>query len=113
VRRIFNLAALALTVVLAINGLCRAQSDLSAFQPIGRMIAVDGHQVHLCCTGAAAPTVILEGGRAVGSLIWAWSRGMSAGRHASGPMTGPVMVGAIPPIFPWMLHTPASNFMQF
>jgi hypothetical protein len=112
VRRIFNPATLALTVVLAINGSCRAQFDLSAFQPIGRMIAVDGHQVYVYCTGAAAPTVILEGGRTVGSL-WAWVQRdvRRASRICS--YDRPVMVGAIPPIFPWMLRTPASNFMQF
>ncbi len=71
-RRMFKAAALALMVVVAINGPCHAQSDPSAFPPIGRMISVDGHQVHIYCTGTGAPTVILEGGRTAGSLVWAW-----------------------------------------
>ena len=62
-RRMFKAAALALMVVVAINGPCHAQSDPSAFPPMGRMISVDGHQVHIYCTGTGAPTVILEGGR--------------------------------------------------
>src|SRR5215472_7868091 len=47
-------------------------SDLAAFPPTGRMILVNGRHVHLYCTGAGAPTVILEAGLGHASLNWAW-----------------------------------------
>jgi len=50
----------------------RHQSDLASIPPMGRMILVNGHQVHLYCTGAGAPTVILEAGLGWASLNWAW-----------------------------------------
>jgi len=49
-----------------------AQSDLAGFAPPGRMIVIDGHQVHLHCIAAGAPTVILEDGAGGASLNWAW-----------------------------------------
>ncbi len=36
------------------------------------MVAVDGHRLHLYCTGAGRPTVILEPGAGGGALYWAW-----------------------------------------
>jgi hypothetical protein len=39
-----------------------AQSGLAPIQPPGRIISVDGHNIHLYCTGAGKPTVILEQG---------------------------------------------------
>src|SRR5215813_1681580 len=54
------------------DGSSRQQSDLASIPPMGRMILVNGHQVHLYCTGAGAPTVILEAGLGWASLNWAW-----------------------------------------
>jgi pimeloyl-ACP methyl ester carboxylesterase len=50
----------------------RADSDFAALPPPGRLVKVDGHQLHLNCTGAGTPTVILEEGAGGGSLNWTW-----------------------------------------
>src|SRR5262252_3717428 len=70
---------LALTVALATQafgpiaaGPLLAQSDLAAIPPLGRMIPVNGRQVHLYCTGTGAPTVILEAGLGHAAINWAW-----------------------------------------
>jgi pimeloyl-ACP methyl ester carboxylesterase len=49
-----------------------AQQGLANIPPPGRMVAVDGHQLHLYCTGAGTPTVILEVGAGGGALYWIW-----------------------------------------
>src|SRR5271169_5540749 len=66
VTRLF-IIRLALVLIVALHVLALAlvrpalaPSDLADFPPPGRMIAVDGHQLHLQCTGAGVPTVILE-----------------------------------------------------
>ncbi|KRE89578.1 hypothetical protein ASG87_04430 [Frateuria sp. Soil773] len=41
-----------------------------AHPPPGRIHAVDGHAMHLYCTGAGAPTVVLESGGAESFLVW-------------------------------------------
>jgi pimeloyl-ACP methyl ester carboxylesterase len=46
-----------------------SRRDLAATPPPGRLIDVGGHRLHIWCTGAGSPTVILEtglGGSAVG-----------------------------------------------
>jgi len=53
------------------DGVSAQPSDLAAFPPTGRMILVNGRHVHLYCTGAGAPTVILEAGLGQASLNWA------------------------------------------
>jgi hypothetical protein len=58
--------------VLALARPALALSDPADFPPPGRMIAVDGHQLHLQRTGAGAPTVTLEEGAGGASLNWAW-----------------------------------------
>ena len=50
----------------------RLQNNMASVPPTGRMISVDGRQVHLYCTGTGAPTVILETGKGGGSVHWAW-----------------------------------------
>jgi hypothetical protein len=49
-----------------------AASDLAGFQPPGRIVLVEGRRVHIYCTGAGEPTVLLEEGRGGASLNWAW-----------------------------------------
>src|SRR5262249_33759810 len=49
-----------------------AASDLASFQPPGRVVLVEGRQVHIHCTGAGSPTVLLEEGLGGASLNWAW-----------------------------------------
>jgi len=60
-----NLGALPASPALAL-------SDLASFQPPGRMVLVEGRQVHIDCTGEGEPTVLLEEGRGGASLDWAW-----------------------------------------
>ncbi len=45
--------------------------DRRAFPPPGRMVDVGSHQLHLLCTGAGSPTVILETGLGATSSAWA------------------------------------------
>lgn len=37
----------------------------------GRLVEVDGHQMHLDCTGSGAPTVVLDAGLGDSSVTWA------------------------------------------
>ena len=74
-RRLAVRLVLALTAALqglVVTRSAVAQSDLAGFAPPGRMIVIDGHQVHLHCIAADAPTVILEEGAGGASLNWAW-----------------------------------------
>jgi pimeloyl-ACP methyl ester carboxylesterase len=65
-------AAAVLAAGLADGGPAAAQSDMAAFPLPGRLIAVDGHDIHLFCIGAGVPTVILEEGAGGGVLNWTW-----------------------------------------
>jgi len=74
-RRLAVRLVLALTAALpelVVTRSALAQSDPANFAPPGRMIVIDGHQVHLHCIAADAPTVILEEGAGGASLNWAW-----------------------------------------
>jgi pimeloyl-ACP methyl ester carboxylesterase len=69
--------ALFLTLALPLLGLLVAEPaladpDMAGFPPPGRLVAVDGHQRHLFCTGTGTPTVILEEGAGGASLNWVW-----------------------------------------
>jgi pimeloyl-ACP methyl ester carboxylesterase len=44
--------------------------DQQAFPPPGRMVEVDGFDLHLYCTGSGSPTVVLESGLGDGGFIW-------------------------------------------
>jgi pimeloyl-ACP methyl ester carboxylesterase len=46
------------------------RSDLAATPPPGRLVDVGGHRLHIWCTGAGAPTVILESGLGGSSVDW-------------------------------------------
>ncbi len=47
-------------------------SDQRSYLPLGWMINVEGHQMHIYCTGEGSPTVILEAGAFSFSLQWYW-----------------------------------------
>jgi pimeloyl-ACP methyl ester carboxylesterase len=49
-----------------------AGDDLASIPPPGRIVMVEGRQVHIHCTGAGSPTVVLEEGLGGSSLNWAW-----------------------------------------
>ena len=47
------------------------RQDLAATPPPGRLVDVGGHRLHILCTGAGSPTVILEGGLGgAGTVGW-------------------------------------------
>lgn len=77
VRRILRRSALglaALVVLLAASGALYNALELhrlrEAYPPPGRIYAVNGHAMHLYCTGAGSPTVVLESGHAESFLVW-------------------------------------------
>lgn len=45
--------------------------DKRRFPPPGRLVDVGGYRLHIHCTGAGSPTVILEAGLGGASTIWA------------------------------------------
>lgn len=64
-----------LVLVLALAGVAyqtiATANDARNYPPPGRMVDVDGHQMHINCTGRGSPTVILESGSPRTSLDWA------------------------------------------
>jgi pimeloyl-ACP methyl ester carboxylesterase len=68
------LAEISLVLVLAISGLVYERAsqarDLRFYPPCGRLIDIGGYRLHLYCTGAGSPTVILEHGLDGSYLDW-------------------------------------------
>lgn len=68
--------AVALVLVLAVvagfgyERLARA-GDAERYPPPGERVAVDGHRLHLLCSGAGGTTVVLEAGLGEATLSWA------------------------------------------
>ena len=62
VGRIFPLAALSISAALSVSG--------ANFPVRGSLVPVNGHKIHLYCTGAGGPTVILEAPLAGIFKIW-------------------------------------------
>lgn len=71
------LAMLAIGIVVLGIGFQAAASqiDLRSYVPRGQMIDVDGHLMHLHCTGEGSPTIILEAGAYSFSAEWYWVQG--------------------------------------
>jgi pimeloyl-ACP methyl ester carboxylesterase len=68
--------SLVLFIALALSGAVyqhfATKADFEGIRPFGRMVAVEGHQFQIYCTGEGPVTVILEGGAGAPSLAWAW-----------------------------------------
>jgi pimeloyl-ACP methyl ester carboxylesterase len=47
-----------------------AAGDATHYPPPGQLIDMDGHRLHLACTGDGAPTVVLVTGLGGSSLLW-------------------------------------------
>jgi pimeloyl-ACP methyl ester carboxylesterase len=63
-----------LAVLVAAGGLYQyiaGRHGSRRFQPPGELIDVGGHRLHVACTGAGRPPVLLESGIAASSLSWA------------------------------------------
>lgn len=59
--------------LLAASGLlATAAAGEDEFRPPGRLVEVDGHRMHLYCTGIGSPTVVLDAG--LGGSFLDWSR---------------------------------------
>lgn len=64
---------LALLAVASAGGFAqtiRVTRDAAAYPAPGRLVEVDGHAMHLDCTGTGSPTVILESGLGGTSTLW-------------------------------------------
>ncbi len=55
------------------------ESDATRFRPNGRMVGIEGRQARIHCLGRGPPTVILEPGLGLPSLVWAWVQPELAG----------------------------------
>lgn len=53
----------------AVYQVVATELDNRAYAPPGQLYEVDGYQMHLHCTGAGSPTVILDAGEVA---LWAW-----------------------------------------
>jgi pimeloyl-ACP methyl ester carboxylesterase len=69
-------ALVILIVVLCLLGFVYESSaelrDRQTYLPPGQLFDVDGHQMHIVCSGEGSPTVILEAGAGHFSASWAW-----------------------------------------
>ncbi len=68
------LGLVALVVVLVVAGAVYeafgSWSDARRFRPPGRLVDVGGRRIHLHCTGSGSPTVVLDAGLGLPSLLW-------------------------------------------
>jgi pimeloyl-ACP methyl ester carboxylesterase len=55
--------------------------DVERYPPIGQMVDVGGHRLHLYCVGEGSPTAVLEGGHGVAALAWTLVQPMIATRN--------------------------------
>ncbi len=46
--------------------------DQRGYRPPGQLVSVDGHLMHLYCTGEGSPTIVLEAGAYSYSTEWYW-----------------------------------------
>lgn len=75
IRRV-GLAAVVLVLALislgALYQIVGSASDRRHAPPPGRFVSVDGHRMHLHCTGEGSPTVVLEAGAIGFAQTWGW-----------------------------------------
>src|SRR5215208_5016810 len=50
-------------------------ADARAYPPPGQMVDVGGYRLHINCTGAGSPTVVIESGWGDMSASWGWVLG--------------------------------------
>ncbi len=66
------LVVLALAAVGGVYQALGAAADARAYPMPGQLLAVDGHRLHLQCTGSGSPTVVVQPGGGEMSSNWAW-----------------------------------------
>lgn len=65
-------ALLVLVIAGAIYESASESADARAYPPPGQMVDVGGYRLHLNCTGAGSPTVVIEAGWGDSSAGWGW-----------------------------------------
>jgi pimeloyl-ACP methyl ester carboxylesterase len=68
---VIGLVTVVLLLGTVVEGIAEA-SDRQAYLPPGQMVEVEGHRLHIHCTGAGEPTIILEAGAFSYSSEWYW-----------------------------------------
>jgi len=63
-------ARLACYVLAVVLGACVILSAQTTYPPLGKLIDIGGRKLHLNCTGAGSPTVILESGASSFAIDW-------------------------------------------
>lgn len=73
-RRKWGRYVLAALAVLAVTGTVYqtigSALTVGKYPPVGRMVSVGDHSMHIYCTGEGSPTVVLESGLSEGALSW-------------------------------------------
>lgn len=64
------MAVVAVVGAMAAFGAVQDARALSTYPAPGRMVSVNGHSLHLTCTGQGSPTVVLEAGAGGSVLDW-------------------------------------------
>ncbi len=64
-------AILSSILVLAFFSPGHAQDNVAAPMPLGQLVDIGGRRLHLHCTGAGGPTVVVENGSSSFSIDWA------------------------------------------
>src|SRR5512132_1286203 len=64
------LLALGLILVGAVYESVTEAADVRAYPPPGQMVDVGGYRLHINCTGAGSPTVVIDAGWGDWSLGW-------------------------------------------
>lgn len=65
-----TLALLALASIGGVAQTVRVTQDAAAYPPPGRLVDVEGHAMHLDCSGTGSPTVVLESGLGGTATLW-------------------------------------------
>lgn len=67
-----GLSLVAILVLGFVFQLISVELDRRGYQPPGQVVKVDGHLMHIHCTGQGSPTIILEAGAYSYSTEWYW-----------------------------------------
>jgi pimeloyl-ACP methyl ester carboxylesterase len=68
----FGIVLIALVVLGMAYQIIATEIDKRTYSPHGQLYTVNGHQMHLVCTGEGSPTVILQAGGTADSTWWYW-----------------------------------------
>jgi pimeloyl-ACP methyl ester carboxylesterase len=68
----FGIILIALVLLGVAYQTIATEIDRRTYSPQGQLYTINGHQMHIDCTGEGSPTVILQGGATAESLWWYW-----------------------------------------